>query len=323
MSENQRRNVRVRVHRTNMNSDFLITPNDLFRGHGIYKALSGYARLLLGAGLSCADRWDTTLAELESFLDEEIGRNRHEAIRRELREHGFLRQVPGRVPAGEPDAGAFIWSFEFFMQPLDEQDRDALQAKKPRQPRVARKPPVQPVPPQWGHRDDPAGNQETPGGATPPQSGHRRSGHGQPGPEHGGTAPYIEKNKLLEELPPLPPASGGDSPSKPKQEPLPHRPGCSCHGLRSCRACRTTPRQLAAAQRAAETAAAAARRKSRVPCHRHPDQPAASCLLCPTERAAAPVPKLGEPARQVARRVAADAERRAARGAARGDPTAA
>ncbi len=190
-----RKPVRVRVHRTNLNDGYLITPNDLFRGEGVYKGLSEHARLLLGAGLSCKDSWDTSLADIEAWLPS-LGRDRQEAVRRELRERGFLSMEPNR------DGQEFHWTYAFHMEPLDVDDRDELQPKTGKR---SRKTAGQPEPGKAGHRDagvaDESAGQPEPGFSGPRGSGHRTSGH------HARSLP--EKNHLEEEPPPPTPQTTG------------------------------------------------------------------------------------------------------------------
>ncbi len=190
-----RKPVRVRVHRTNLNDGYLITPNDLFRGEGVYKGLSEHARLLLGAGLSCRDLWDTTLADIEAWLPS-LGRDRQEAVRRELRERGFLSMEPNR------DGQEFHWTYAFHMDPLDDADRDELQPKTGKR---SRKTAGQPEPGKAGHRDadatDESAGQPEPGFSGPRGSGHRASGH------HARS--LLEKNHLEEEPPPPTPPTAG------------------------------------------------------------------------------------------------------------------
>ena len=185
--------VRVEVQRQNLNDDYLITPNDLLRGRGIYAVLSEFARLLLGAGLSCASKWETTLDEIESWLPS-LGRDRHEAVRRELREHGFLSATPHRIPPGHPDSGQYVWSFKFFMTPLPADQRDELQPKKP-----PRKNPGPTMPGISGHGDDVG---KTAGGTGPGSSGLRHPGLRHPGQGGSGLSYKEEKNHPEEEPPP-------------------------------------------------------------------------------------------------------------------------
>lgn len=212
----------VETQRENLNDDYLITPNDLFRGTGAYKGLTPHARLFLGAGLSCANRWRTTLEEIEEWLPD-LGRARHEALRRELRERGFLTMRRGRIPAGEPNGGRYMWTFKFFMRPLPEADRDELPVKTPKEKKPRPLPPAaaralerraeaagetagQTTPSELGLGDDPDDDpEETAGRTTPWGEGHGRQGHGEPGPGYQGDVKeeknHSEKNQ---EDPPLP-----------------------------------------------------------------------------------------------------------------------
>lgn len=200
---NNRGGVQVRVHRSNRNDGYLITPNELFRGEDVYADLPPLARLMLGAGLSCKDEWDTTLEDIEGWLMDPdkrrpIGRDRQEAIRRVLREQGFMTMTPDRVPAGEPDGGRFRWVIAFYMDPLPADQRDKLNEKKPRGKSSVT------VPGFSGHGDD---EEETPGQTVPGFSGPGESGHGTPGPENQG-ALYKEEKNQGEKNPPLPPKPG-------------------------------------------------------------------------------------------------------------------
>lgn len=191
--------IRVRVSRSNLNDDYLICPNALFRGVGVYAGLSEYARLWLGAGLSCANEWDTTLDDIEEWLPS-LGRDRHEAVRRELRERGFLSMSRTQIPAGEPDGGKFIWTFAFFMDPLPVAERDQLQ------PKGTRKRGSEPRGPESQGIDDPIEQvDETAGGAMPGSPGHPRPGHGGPGP--GDQGDVNKKNHLEKNHPPLTPVA--------------------------------------------------------------------------------------------------------------------
>lgn len=197
----RRGGVQVRVHRSNRNDGYLITPNELFRGEDMYADLPPLARLLLGAGLSCKDAWDTTLEDIESWLmDPEkgrpIGRDRQEAIRRVLREQGFMTMTPDRVPAGQPNGGEFRWVIAFYMDPLPAEQRDKLNEKKPRGQSTPTVPGIS------GHGDD---EQETAGQTEPGFSGPRVSGPGTSGPENQG-ALYKEEKNHGEKNPPVGPA---------------------------------------------------------------------------------------------------------------------
>lgn len=186
--------LRVRVQRTNLNGQYMITPNDLFRGQGIYAELGVHERILLGAGLSCEDDWETSLEDIEAWLPG-LGRDRHERVRRNLREHGFLSMSRTKIPAGQPSAGKYIWTFAFFMDPLASERRDQLQPTKVRDAGA-------PMPGFSGHRD---GVDETAGQPMPGSQGHRRAGHRRAGPADQGDVYKEEKNQSLEEIPPYPP----------------------------------------------------------------------------------------------------------------------
>lgn len=211
--------VRVRVRRRNLNDNYTIYANDLPRGHGVYACLEPLARLWLAAGLSCANDWETTLAEIESWIP--MGRNRHEDMRRQLREEGFLTMTPDRHPAGavddegKPIGGQLMWVYEFHMDPLPPEDRDELQPKKPKMSRrkKADTPATaddQAMPRNPGHGP---GEDETAGQSMPPFPGLGQPGHGQPGPGDGDVAPYIEKNQGVEETPPPNPPGQPPAPS--------------------------------------------------------------------------------------------------------------
>jgi hypothetical protein len=189
----RRKGVRVRVHRKNLEDKYTTLPNDLHRGHDVYAGLTPHARVLLAAGLSCRDGWGTTLEEIEEWLDD-LGRDRHEAVRRQLRERGFLTMTPDRIPAGEPDGGQFEWVLSFYMDPLPEADRDYLRDKKarPRRDKTA----GGTMPGSSGHglssgnaadSDPDPGSEETAGQTVPGSSGHRQPGHGEPGSRQPGS----------------------------------------------------------------------------------------------------------------------------------------
>ncbi len=208
--------VKVRVRRRNLNDNFTITPNDLPRGHGVYVNLEPLERLWLAAGLSCANDWETTLAEIESWIP--MGRNRHEDMRRKLREEGFLTMHKGRHPAGAVDeegksiGGQVMWVYEFHMDPLLPEDRDELQPKTSRRKKTGAPAAGDDasMPRNPGHG---SGGEETAGQAMPLKSGPGQPGHGQPGPGDGDVAPYIEKNQGVEELPPPNPPGQPPAPS--------------------------------------------------------------------------------------------------------------
>lgn len=217
--------VKVRVRRRNLNDNYTITPNDLPRGHGVYACLEPLERLWLAAGLSCANDWETTLAEIESWIP--MGRNRHEDMRRKLREEGFLTMDKDRHPAGAVDeegksiGGQIMWVYEFHMDPLPPGERDELPEKKakPDRRRQPDTPPASPdtsMPRNPGHGPD---ADETAGQAMPPKSGPGQPGHGQPGPGGAGVTPYIEKNQGEEEPPPLTPHDQPPAPSSRQPEP--------------------------------------------------------------------------------------------------------
>jgi hypothetical protein len=152
--------IRVTVRRSNLNDGYLITPNGLFRGTGVYAALSVHERMYLGAGLSCSNAYDTTLEELDACIGS-LGRDKREAVRRKLREEGFLTLE--RVSDGH----TFIWEFMFHMDPLPVADRDVLPAKK------TKPAPAKRFPPQLRQADVSAGQSK------PCNPGHGRSPDGQ------------------------------------------------------------------------------------------------------------------------------------------------
>ncbi len=194
------KHVKVRIQKRALDDKYTVLPNDLTRGKGIYAHLSEYARLELAAGLSCREGWETTLEEIESWLPT-LGRDRQEAVRRELREHGFLSMVRERIPAGQPDGGRYAWSFMFLMEPLPEEERDSLRTKVEKPVKAGRTMPGSP------------GISESPGRTMPGSPGHGQPGHGQPGPGGQGSVPsYRERTKEKEQTPSLP---RSDSPPNP------------------------------------------------------------------------------------------------------------
>lgn len=122
--------VRVRTKRTSrIDREYMITPNALLRGEGVYSVLSSYARLLLAAGLSCGDH-EPTLEEIDGWIPE-LGRNRGQAVRRELRQHGFLRLRQSMRPDDRTEVGTFVWTYEFLADQLPVAECDELRPKKP------------------------------------------------------------------------------------------------------------------------------------------------------------------------------------------------
>lgn len=224
MSTGRAAGIRVKVRRSqNLTDEYMITPNALFRGEGVYAGLSEYARLWLGAGLSCSSDYDTTLATIQEWMPS-LGRDRHEAVRRELRERGFLTMSRERIPVGHPQQGRFVWTFEFHMDPLPPQDRDELQPKtaKPPKKRTRRTSPADidvPMPGTPGHGDELVQVDEMPAGSMPGSSGHGRSGHGRSGTEDQGDVYKEEKNRSIKEDPPPPPEAES------KADPLQDREG--------------------------------------------------------------------------------------------------
>ncbi len=211
--------IRVRVKRRNMNDGYLITPNALFRGTGVYAGLGVHERIYLGAGLSCSDDFDTTLDELDECVSS-IGRDKREAIRRTLREQGFLTLE--RVSDGH----TFVWAFMFHMDPLPADQRDVLPAKKTKSPAAKR------VPPQLRRSDTPADGrgEERAAQPMPGPSGHGRSPDGQgmaealvaQGLGDQGDVYKEEKNHLKKNQDPPPPVvdqpTGGDPPGAVQEE---------------------------------------------------------------------------------------------------------
>jgi hypothetical protein len=211
--------VRLRTKRTsNIDRNFMITPNALLRGEGVYSVLSSFGRLLLAAGLSCGDH-ETTLDEMREWIPE-LGRNRHEALRRELRQHGFLSLYRTIIPPGQPDSGSFVWTFEFLMEPLPQEERDRLQERKPRPAPAKRTPP----PPKVGAKGatSPRPEEGKAAGHTMPRNrgtsnvaeepaGHTmppKPGPGHPGPGDGGDVYKDERTDVKE--PPSPPTTIAD-----------------------------------------------------------------------------------------------------------------
>lgn len=197
--------IRVRVRRASLNDNFLIAPNALIRGEGPYACLDEFGRLLLLGGLSCADDVEMTMEDLESWVPS-LGRNRQEANRRQLREHGFLSMSRQQVPAGQTDGGQYIWTFEFRMDQLPVEQRDKLPAKGAK---ASKRSTTSTMPRNPGHGDDGDGSEETPGGTMPHSPGHRSPGHGQPGPGDRGDVYKDLKNQFLKE-PPYPPSDEPD-----------------------------------------------------------------------------------------------------------------
>ncbi len=216
--------IRVNVRRRNLNDHYTTLPNDLQRGKGIYSCLNEFERLLLGAGLSCSDDWETTLDEIESWLPN-VGRDRQERFRRKLREEGFLSLYQGK-----DEHGRYVWVYEFFMDPLDVADRDELPAKKDSKPVAPRQ--ERPLPPQarrssgftyasevrrkaagqsmpWDSGSenqgvDPTVEQvdETAGQSEPWRSGSRGANPEQPDPGVQGDIPITEKDQVEKNPPP-------------------------------------------------------------------------------------------------------------------------
>lgn len=196
MTDDRASGIRVRVRRKNLDGEYMIIPNALLRGEGEYRCLEPYERLLLGAGLSCDDGWDTTLGDIEEWLPG-LGRDKHRRIRRRLREEGFLSMTRTQIPAGQVDAGKFIWTLAFFMEPLEPQQRDELPALKAK---TAKAPAADALKTRASD-----GEQETAGQPMTGFPGHRSPGHRQPGPGNQGDVYKDEKNKSLKENPPSPP----------------------------------------------------------------------------------------------------------------------
>lgn len=184
--------IRVRVRRQSLNDSFLIAPNKLIRGEGVYACLDEFGRLLLLSGLSCVDEFETTMADIESWLPS-LGRNRQETVRRQLREHGFLKMSRQRIPKGQPNGGQYVWTFDFHMEQLPVDQRDELPVKKDQ----AKKTPTMPRNSGHGGEERPGG--KTPGGTMPGFSGHGEPGHGEPGPGDGGDVYKEEKDHFLKE----------------------------------------------------------------------------------------------------------------------------
>jgi hypothetical protein len=198
--------VAVETRRVKKTDGFMITPNDLIRGDGIYAGLCPEERIILMGGLSCRDGYETTLDRIEGWLADASGkvpgRNRQEAYRRTLRERGFLKTVRGNIPAGRPDGGRLRWTYTFFEEPLGIEQRDDLQAKKHHaadgddEPGGFDEPDdetaAQTMPPNPGH-GGPVNPEtgKTPGQTMPPSPGHGSPGHGGPGP--GGDRVYKEE----------------------------------------------------------------------------------------------------------------------------------
>jgi hypothetical protein len=204
----------VQTRRVRPERNYTDIPNDLIRGSGIYGMLCPEERIILMAGLSCRDGYETTLDRIEDWLADATGktpgRNRQEAFRRTLREQGFLVTERGNIPAGRPDGGRIMWTYTFFQEPLPIDQRDVLPAKKVRSATIAdaaegadeqnNEIAGQTMPLDSGHGEGAEGQTDkTPAQTTPPQPGHGQPGHGQPGP--GDDRVYKEeKDYGLEEL---------------------------------------------------------------------------------------------------------------------------
>lgn len=210
-----KKNIVVKVSRRNRITDgYMITPNDLFRGDGIYADLSPHERILLGAGLTCTDGYETTMERIEGWV-EDLGRDRQEAARRRLRELGFLSMSQERFPAGDERAGEFYWAFAFFMDPLPPDERDKLPAKKSPEEKKRRAVAARTTPVSSGHERD---HDDSAGQSTPVSSGHGRSG-----PDGQGGTPIYKKNQGKKNPPPAPAVtSGSDRPAaNPEEEEAP------------------------------------------------------------------------------------------------------
>lgn len=200
-----RKTIRVRVRRApNITDNFVTIYNDLPRGAGEWAGLSAEARILLISGLSCRDGWDdATMESLEGWLPE-LGRDRQEAVRRELRERGFMTLRQQRIASG-PEAGMFEWEFEFHMHALPAEQRDVLKAKTAQRRRKKNS-----IPGTSGNGED---QTVSAGDSTPGFSGHEIPGNGGAGTGGQGGTPYIEKNYLEKEQTPLPPSPAAGSPA--------------------------------------------------------------------------------------------------------------
>lgn len=227
MSRDRASGLKVRVRRRNLDSEYTIVPNALFKGVGIYRGLHPFERVLLGAGLSCEDGWETTLEDIESWLPD-IGRDRQERFRRNLRERGFLSMTRTQIPAGETDAGKYMWTLSFSMEPLPVEERDELQEKKPR----AAKPKPSADALVFRASEEIGDGDETAGRPMPGSPGHRRAGHRRAGPGYQGDVYKEEKNQYLKEEPPPTPqdeaaatapddaVTGGEDPHLEEQDKL-------------------------------------------------------------------------------------------------------
>lgn len=186
--KSDKRKIQVKVRRSNLENLFTIVPNALLRGDAApYDQLSEYARMLLGAGLSCADEWDTTLDRIESWLPS-LGRDRQEAVRRELREHGFLTMEKAHIAAGGEGGGRFdAYEITFYMEPLPVEQRDYLQPLTGKKRKTAgQTTPGFSGPGVDDTADEPdpeeTAGQTMPGFSGPGSSGPGSSGHGSSGP---------------------------------------------------------------------------------------------------------------------------------------------
>jgi len=205
----------------------MILLNALARGEDEYDDLTPFERLYLIAGLSCKDRHRTTLAKTERWLPG-LGRDRQEAVRRGLREKGYLSmRRRWRGPENSARGSQFEgWTMRFMAEALPPDQRDELQPKTGRR-RSGEEPAGDSTPGSSGHADGTTDNSESAGHRMPGHPGHANPGHANPGPEPQGVTPYIEKEPR-EKNPPTPteitasadvvPAEGGKADSKDTKE---------------------------------------------------------------------------------------------------------
>lgn len=195
------RSMKVRVTRPERVTDgYTIIPNELARGEDEWDDLTIAERGLLVAGLTCADGWEASMEQVEKWL-KDLGRDRQEAVRRGLREKGFMTLRQHRIVDG-PDRGMFEWHMSFHMHRLAEADRDKLPAKKAKVSKPANSMPGKP-----GHGEDQpvSAGDSTPGIAGHGTAGPGIGGPGNAGPAVQGDAPYIRRTKGEELNPPQPP----------------------------------------------------------------------------------------------------------------------